>query len=117
MGYLMDKEYYGVMPTYKSGVLIDLQIQRKIMVKGRLKLQNGTALSLVAGDIMNAQGQLVDNTFFTNRSGEFVIEGLAPGEYTIITDRKDLKSLRLIVKDDVNNSVHVGDLVVAKESK
>lgn len=117
MGYLMDKEYYGVMPTYRSGILIDLHIQRKIMVKGRLKLQNGTALSLVAGDIMNAQGQLVDNTFFTNRSGEFVIEGLSPGEYIIITDRKDLKSLRLLVKDDAKNSIHVGDLVVTKEQK
>ncbi len=116
-GYLLDKEYYGVMPTYKSGILIETTLNRKVMVKGRLVMSDGSPLSLVAADVLNDKGQLVDNTFFTNRSGQFVIEGLAPGNYKIVTDRPDLSGINLIVADDPNNSVNVGDLIVTKEAR
>ncbi|QDK43834.1 hypothetical protein DOM22_00980 [Bdellovibrio sp. ZAP7] len=116
-GYLLDKEYYGAMPTYKSGILIETTLNRKVMVKGRLRMKDGSPLALVAADVMNDKGQLVDNTFFTNRDGQFVIEGLAPGSYKIVTDRPDLSGISLTVMDDPNNSVNVGDLIVTKEER
>jgi outer membrane usher protein len=116
-GYLLDKEYYGVMPTYKSGILIETTLNRKVMVKGRLVMKDGSPLSLVAADVLNDKGQLVDNTFFTNRNGQFVIEGLNPGNYKIVTDRPELSGINLTVADDPNNSVNVGDLIVTKEER
>jgi outer membrane usher protein len=116
-GYLLDKEYYGAMPTYKSGILIETTLSRKVMVKGRLVLKDGSPLALVAADVLNEQGQLVDNTFFTNRNGQFVIEGLAPGNYKIMTDRPELSGFNITVTDDPSNSVNVGDIVVKKEER
>ncbi|WP_413559393.1 hypothetical protein [Bdellovibrio sp. HCB209] len=116
-GYLLDKEYYGVMPTYRSGILIEAAFDRKVMVKGRLVLADGKPLSLVAADVINDQGQLVDNTFFTNRDGQFVIEGLSPGNYRIVTDRPELSGISLTVPDDPNNLVNVGDMKVTKEER
>ncbi|UYL10380.1 fimbria/pilus outer membrane usher protein [Bdellovibrio sp. SKB1291214] len=116
-GYLLDKEYYGAMPTYKSGILIETTMNRKVMVKGRLIMNDQSPLALVAGDVVNEQGQLVDNTFFTNRNGQFVIEGLAPGKYKVMTDRPDLSGFEIMVTDDPSNSVNVGDIVVTKEAR
>lgn len=116
-GYLLDKEYYGAMPTYKSGILIETTLNRKVMVKGRLILKDGSPLALVAADVLNEQGQLVDNTFFTNRNGQFVIEGLAPGKYKVVTDRPELSGFDITVTDDPSNSVNVGDIVVTKEER
>ncbi|HEX7675594.1 MAG TPA: fimbria/pilus outer membrane usher protein [Bdellovibrio sp.] len=116
-GYLLDKEYYGVQPTYRSGVLIDLNFQHKIMVKGRLIKENGEVLSYAAGDILDAQGRLVDNSFFTNKEGGFLIEGLEPGDYKLVTDRPDLSSVTIHVSETKDNVINLGNIVVKMGSK
>ncbi|UXR65553.1 fimbria/pilus outer membrane usher protein [Bdellovibrio bacteriovorus] len=90
MGYLMDQEFYGTQLTYRSGLLLDLKITKKVMVKGQVLLPSGDPLVYAAGDVFDAQGKLVDNSFFTNKEGRFLIEGLEPGTYKVITDQAGL---------------------------
>lgn len=87
VGYLMDQEFYGTQLTYRSGLLLDLKITKKVMVKGQVLLPSGEPLVYAAGDVFDAQGRLVDNSFFTNKEGRFLIEGLEPGVYKVVTDR------------------------------
>ncbi|WP_374029527.1 hypothetical protein [Bdellovibrio bacteriovorus] len=114
VGYLLATEYYSTQPTYRSGIFIDLNLKRKILVKGRFVSEEKEPLSFVAGDILNSQGQLVDNNFFTNKTGGFFIEGLEPGSYTIVTDHPELSSISFEVKEELSSSVNLGDIIVKK---
>lgn len=111
-GYLLEKEFYGVQPTYRSGILIPLNFKHKMMVKGRLVKENGEVLSYAAGDVLDSQGRLVDNSFFTNKEGGFLIEGLEPGEYKIITDRPDLSSVTVQIKAGPESVINLGNITV-----
>ncbi|MDG0814750.1 fimbria/pilus outer membrane usher protein [Bdellovibrio svalbardensis] len=111
-GYLLEKEYYGIQPTYRSGILISLNFTHKVMVKGRLVKENGEVLSYAAGDVIDAKGRLVDNSFFTNKEGGFLIEGLEPGEYRIVTDRPDLSSVTVQVKESPDSVIDLGNITV-----
>lgn len=114
VGYLLDKEYYGTQPTYRSGILIDLNLKKKVMVKGRLKNSRGEALAYFAGDVMNSQGQLVDNNFFTNKNGGFLIEGLESGEYKILTDHPEYGPVSFKVLDGAESLQDLGELVLSE---
>lgn len=111
-GYPLDKEYYKLQPTYRSGLYLPLKFKHKIVIKGRLLDSGHNPLAYVAGDIVNAQGVLVDNTFFTNKSGRFFIEGLEPGTYNVITDRPDLAPIKVEVVLNPNNTLDLKDVVV-----
>jgi outer membrane usher protein len=111
MGYLLGKEFYYIQPTYKIGILIPVKLISKVMVKGRLYTPDRKPVSLVVGDIFNGKGELVDNTFFTNKDGVFVIEGLEPGDYYIKTDRRHLGSIPLHVRTNEKNFLVIDSLV------
>lgn len=111
-GYPLDKEYYKIQPTYRSGLYIPLQFKQKTAIKGRLLDTKNNPLSYVAGDIINDKGELVDNAFFTNKLGRFFIEGLEPGRYKIITDRVDLDPVSVEVLKNENNSLDLKDVIV-----
>lgn len=112
LGYLLAKEYYGTHPTYRSGILIDLNLKKKVMVKGRLIDVRGQELSYLAGDVLNSQGQLVDNSFFTNKNGGFLIEGLEPGRYQVMTDRAELAPVVFEVPEGAGSMKNLGDVTV-----
>lgn len=109
-GYLLDREYYLVQPSYRSGLLITLDLTRKILVRGRLLGPDGQAVGLTAGEILDEQERLVDNDFFTNRGGQFFIEGLEPGTYWIAVDRSDLKRVKLTVPSDRGQTLDLGQI-------
>jgi outer membrane usher protein len=111
-GYLLEKEYFGVQPTYRSGILIPAHLKHRILVKGRLLAANGKGLAFATGDVLDSQGRLIDNNFFTNREGGFVIEGLEPGEYRIVTDQAGASPISLQVVENPQSLLNLGDIVV-----
>jgi outer membrane usher protein len=116
MGAQLEPEYYFVQPTYRSGILIPVKIVVKVVVKGQLFSETGLPIALVAGDILNARGELVDNTFFTTKNGDFFLEGLEPGDYKIITNQPDLDPIDIRVADTGTHRMDTGRIVV-KRSK
>lgn len=115
LGYLLEKEYFNVKPTYRSGVLISAPLTKKVMVKGRL-LEQGQALQFAAGDIYDSKNRLVDNTFFTNKDGKFFIEGLEMGRYKLILDRIGTKALQFEVTEKAQESsvLDLGEIPVQR---
>ncbi len=112
LGYLIDREFYQTQPTYKSGILINLDIQHKVMIRGRFVFKDGSPLKYAAGDIFNEKGELIDNTFFTSQSGAFVVEGLEPGVYIIKTSHPELAALKFVVTSSKEGVLNLGDIVV-----
>ncbi len=112
IGYPLEKEYFKVQPTYKSGLYFSLKFTHKTVIKGRLLDSQKNPLAFVAGDILNAKGELVDNSFFTNKNGRFYIEGLEDGTYTLTTDRTNLESITIEVIKSENNILNLNDVTV-----
>ncbi len=66
---------------------------------------------------MNEKGQLIDNSFFTNKNGGFLIEGLEPGIYRIITDRSELPSVKIEVKETPGSVINLGDILLKEDGR
>ena|GEM_PF-1994891 len=115
LGYLLEKEYYGTQLTYRSGLLLDLDIKKRIMVKGSILEADGKPIAFAAGDIFDAKGQLIDNSFFTNKEGRFVIEGLSAGSYKIMTDQKDLPALEFTITPEMDKMLNLGPVQLKRE--
>lgn len=108
-GYLLDREFYLVQPTYRSGLLIELDLTRRILVRGRLVDQAGQPLGLVSGEILDGQNRLIDGSFFTNNDGRFLLEGLEPGDYWLATDAAKAR-IPISVPGDKGQSLEIGEL-------
>jgi len=79
-GRTLTQEKYIVYPTYRSGHLIKLQEKGAVILVGKLRRPNGANWALQVGQLSG------DKTFFTNRDGEFFIEGVEPGRYELKLD-------------------------------
>lgn len=75
-GYTLQKEKYVLYPTYKSAHLIRLEEKGAVILRGKLVQPDGTPWALQVGNLSG-------NTFFTNREGEFFIEGVERGKYNL----------------------------------
>lgn len=116
-GYLLEKEFYNVQPTYKSGILLDLNFKKQMVIKGVLVDLQGLAVSYVSGSVFNSKGVLVDNNFFTNKSGVFLIEGLEPGAYKLVLDLENDPSVTFVVAREADSAVDLGKIVVGKDEE
>lgn len=81
MGSQLEREWFRLRPGYRSGVLITQDLQRRVLVRGRLVRADGQPWALLGGEIEDLEGRLIDSSVFTNRDGRFVVEGLKPGSY------------------------------------
>ena len=84
LGYDTGPGYYTMRPPAASGYSIQVGSAASYSASGRLLDVTGEPVSLLAGsarslDDPNAKAV----TFFTNRTGRFVITGLAPGRYRL----------------------------------
>lgn len=73
-----------VRPGYRQGVLVEPG--ERIAVRGQLLRADGSPLALVSGAVLDAEKRPVDDAFFTDREGRFLIENAAPGESSIVLD-------------------------------
>lgn len=80
-GHKLKDEFFLLKPRFKSGVLVVNQLQKYANVRGYLKDENGQSIKYTIGKILNANGQVVNEDFFTNAKGYFVLENLTAGAY------------------------------------
>lgn len=101
LGYSVGREFWAAKPSYKSGVTILIGGDAKLIAMGSLTSKNGKALALVSGEVYDGSGRATGSTFFTNRKGQFMIENLKPGRYTLHFFDTSLKPVTINVAGEV----------------
>lgn len=86
------KEKFTLYPTYRSAHVLTLKERGAVILRGTIQNLEGEALALQVGHV----GEI---PFFTNRRGEFFIEGVEPGEYEFSLDEYKHK-LKINIQPD-----------------
>lgn len=107
VGYSLGQENFVLFPTYRSAHLIFVGAPGSVTVKGVLHSPEGID-GLRSGEIVGDNG--VNSLFFTNRKGQFLIENLMPGGYTIKTD--DEREVRFTIPEKTRGLYEIGNLEI-----
>jgi outer membrane usher protein len=115
-GKSFSKEYFILNPTYRSGHLVTLSVASEKVIKGTLSNEQNQSLSLRSGELTEvSSGETI--TFFTNRLGEFFIEGIQAGDYSLRIDRLEI-NIFLKNLSDSDEIVHdLGSLVLSAKER
>ena len=108
----LDREAYILKPKYRSGLYIPLKVVKSLLVRGRLVSDGKNPISYLYGKIVNGDGQVFSNNFFTDESGNFVVDGLSYGRYQIVLADPRLKKITFEIEapkdgnqeDDLDNA-------------
>ena len=102
-------------PGYKSGVLVELGRERKVMIDGYVKSFEGEALPLQSGYIRNDEtGERLP--FFTNRKGRFRLAEVPPGSYHLKLYRRRDVHIPIFVPEESEAIHKLGTLNLPKEA-
>lgn len=104
----MRKDHFAILPKYKTGHLINVEVKESYLVEGLLKDNRGIPHSLMIGKILNHEGEFLYD-FFTNSKGRFLIEGLEVGKYFVLINNKKVS---FEVKSTSQSVFNVGELVL-----
>ncbi|XGW00300.1 MAG: fimbria/pilus outer membrane usher protein [Leptolyngbya sp. BL-A-14] len=84
LGYDLGRDRYYLLPTYKSGTLIQVGSDPTVFVRGTLLNPNGQPIALQAGEVRSLSNAAWPSVnLFTNRVGRFALSGLQPGRYEL----------------------------------
>lgn len=106
VGYSLGQENYVLFPTYRSGHLIFVGAPGSVTVRGKLMTGEGID-GLRTGEI---KGNGISALFFTNRKGQFLIENLMPGTYTLTTD--DERKVEFTIPEKTKGLYEIGNLEI-----
>lgn len=96
VGYSLGNEYRIARPTYRSGVRVEIGSESTAVIASRALKADGTPVSLATGKATEkSSGSGKAFSFFTNREGVFVLEGLTPGNYELTLDEGDFAPVAL----------------------
>jgi len=102
-GYALPTQEFRVFPALNSGFLIEVGTAAAFSVIGEIIDTDGNPVGLVGGEAIALDSDsVVDGpiTFFTNRAGRFVVQGLAPGEYDLRLFTAPPLRARLVVPEE-----------------
>ncbi len=103
-GRTLAKERFILFPTYRSVHLVKLAEKGAVILSGRLVNPDGSPIALQVGRI----GEIV---FFTNRDGEFFVEGIEQGQHKLSLEGREHGATFSISKDD-RGMVNLGELKI-----
>jgi outer membrane usher protein len=106
-GRTLKHDNYTVYPTYRSAHLIVMEETGQTMLKGRIVKPDGTPYALEVGTVGA-------KSFFTNRTGEFFVEGLEPGLYELRLDGRNEKKA-ISISGDMKGMQDAGQLILTEE--
>ncbi|MGZ3690345.1 MAG: fimbria/pilus outer membrane usher protein [Pseudobdellovibrio sp.] len=95
----LTREAYIVHPKYRSGVFIPLKVSKSLTLRGKLASDKPEEVNYAYGKIYTADGKIFSNNFFTDESGNFVIDGLSYGKYEIQLADKRIKRISFELTD------------------
>ncbi|MES2527068.1 MAG: hypothetical protein V4598_08265 [Bdellovibrionota bacterium] len=106
-GRSLKKEKFVLYPTYKSAHLVKLVDQGMVTLKGSLTKTDGTPWPLQVG-------HAGDKTFFTNREGNFFIEGIEPGSY-VLTLEGTTSKIKVDVPENAQGIKDLGSMIMEED--
>ena len=115
-GYELGQENFHLLPTYKSGVLIALDNDSKVMLGGWLRDKTGQPLALASGEARALDDSTsTPVTLFTNRKGKFRILGFKPGRYELRFFNEKYQPVRFEIPPGTTGLYDIGGLSVAND--
>lgn len=106
-GRTLKKEKYVLYPTYRSAHLVRLEDKGSVMLRGFLLTEDGKPWALQVGHLGSA-------AFFTNRDGEFFIEGVEAGIYELMLEGNNNK-IQVQISEDDRGIKNIGILTLPEE--
>lgn len=109
-GYDLGEDRPVLRPTYRSGIVVPVGTDGVAGIGGILAGADGMPLALQAG-VLRPPGGGAEQPFFTNRSGRFRIEGVAPGDWEIVLTTMEGRIVTVSVPDDAEGVIDLGIVV------
>ena len=111
-GYSLGDSGFDLKPSYKAGYKLVVGSGYSVSALGNLKNAYGEALGLATGIASDGTKQV---TVFTNQSGKFAADGLAPGEWKLVMESDDGQITYLInIPSDTQGLLRLGTLKPAE---
>lgn len=102
LGYDWGPGAYNIVGGSATGHTVQIGSDLSYTVIGYLRDKENNPLSLKRGELINDNYKA---SFFTNRKGRFVIEGIGTGEYTLTVDGK---SVTVEIKESTKSLIRLG---------
>jgi outer membrane usher protein len=112
VGYNLGRENYKIRPYYRTGHVIVAGKDAQIAVTGTLVGPGGKPLSLKVGEIEKA-GKTI--TFFTNRSGKFLIEELNTGSFKIRLYDQSFEPATMNIEEGFTGIRKMGNIIIKRK--
>lgn len=106
-GRTLVQDNYTIYPTYRSAHLIVLKETGRTMLQGRLVNADGSPLSLEVG-------MIGEKSFFTNRNGEFFVEGIDPGTYKLKLEGRNVTE-QISISGEMKGIQDIGQIILKEE--
>lgn len=106
-GRSLKQEKFVLFPTYRSAHFVKLVDQGMVMLKGSLTKKDGTPWALQVGHVG-------EKTFFTNREGNFFIEGVEPGGYSVSLEGTTSK-IKIDIPENAQGIKDLGSLILEED--
>lgn len=109
-GYILGQESFVVYPRKGSGHLFVIGKSGLLVLKGRILDKSQKPLGLKVGFWTSLNGK--STPFFTDREGEFFIEGIDASVGTIQVDDENFRPTRLDLSNEKQGIVEIGNIVL-----
>lgn len=116
-GFDLGKPVFAMRPTYKSGTVIRVGLEPGVLLTGTLEKNDGSPLSLQAGEFIPSDAKAERVEFFTNRRGRFSVDGLRPGIYDVQLFDQTLATFRIEIPRKKTGTHDLGALTVAAKKE
>lgn len=110
-GYILGQESFVVYPRRNSGHLFVIGKSGLLVLKGKILDKTKKPLGLKVGYFTSEKSQK-STPFFTDREGEFFVEGVEPGLGTIQIDDEKYISVKLDLSEKKQGMVEVGEIIL-----
>jgi hypothetical protein len=101
---------------YKRGAVFEISCEGEYMVEGALYDSDKKPIALVSGYAVHTTNKEADPVqFFTNEDGEFVINNLVLGKYTVKVNSEGCKDFEMEVKDSETHMSDLGKIICEKQ--
>lgn len=112
-GYILGQESFVVYPRKNSGHLFVIGKSGLLVLKGKILDSTKNPLSLKVGFWTSASGKRTP--FFTDREGDFFIEGVEVGVGKIQIDDNHFKAVQVDLAGRKQGMVEVGNIILPEE--